>query len=182
MNSGIIAKRYARALLTFSVEKGVEDVVYENMSNLCESYLEVKEFKNALLIPILPESKKIGLIESACGGPISDELKRFLILILKQKREYLLHSIALVFINLYNEFKNMSICRLTTAQPASEEVINNLKVLVSKKTGGSVKIRNVVNSNIIGGFVFEMNFLRLDASLSTQLATIKRELTSQNAN
>ena len=182
MNRGIIAKRYARALLSFSVEKGVEDAVYENMSNLCESYLEIKEFRNALLIPIMTDSKKIGLIETACGGPISEELKSFLSLILKQNRVYLLHSIAFIFIDLYNEYKNMTICRLTTAQPASEEVINNLKVLVSKKTGGSVKIRNVVNSNIIGGFVFEMNFLRLDASLSTQLATIKRELTSQNAN
>lgn len=181
MNRGIIAKRYARALLSFSVEKGVEDAVYENMSSLCESYLEVKEFRNALLIPILPDNKKTELIESACGGTIPDELKRFLLLILKQNRVYLLHSIAFIFIDLYNEYKNMSICRLTTAQPASEEVINNLKVLVSKKTGGSVKIKNIVNSNIIGGFVFEMNYLRLDASLSTQLATIKRELTSQHS-
>ena len=181
MNRGIIAKRYARALLSFSVEKGVEDAVFENMSNLCESYLEVKEFRNALLTPILPDNKKIGLIETACGGPVSDELKRFLLLILKQNRVYLLHSIAFIFIELYNKYNNMSICRLTTAQPASDEVINNLKVLVTKKTGGSVKIKNIVNSNIIGGFVFEMNYLRLDASLSTQLATIKKELTSQHS-
>lgn len=182
MNRGIIAKRYARALLSFSVEKGVEDAVYKNMSHLCESYLEVKEFRNALIIPILGDNKKIGLIETACGGTIPDELKRFFSLILKQNREYLLHSVALIFINLYNEYKNMTICRLTTAQPASEEVLNNIKILVSKKSGGPVKINNVVNSNIIGGFVFEMNYLRLDASLSTQLETIKRELTSENAN
>jgi F0F1-type ATP synthase delta subunit len=43
-------------------------------------------------------------------------------------------------------------------------------------------VNNVVNSNIIGGFIFEMNYKRLDASLSTQLETIKRELTSENAN
>jgi F-type H+-transporting ATPase subunit delta len=182
MNRGIIAKRYARALLSFSVEKGVEDAVYKNMSHLCESYLEVKEFRNALIIPILGENKKIELIETACGGTIPDELKRFLTLILKQNREYLLHSVALIFINLYNEYKNMTICRLTTAQPASEEVMNNVTALVSGKTGGPVKINNVVNSNIIGGFVFEMNYLRLDASLSTQLETIKRKLTSENAN
>ena len=76
----------------------------------------------------------------------------------------------------------MTICRLTTAQPASEEVINSVKALVSGNTGGSVKVNNVVNSNIIGGFIFEMNYKRLDASLSTQLETIKRELTSENAN
>lgn len=182
MNRGIIAKRYARALLSFSAEKGVEDAVFENMSNLCESYLEVKEFRNALLSPVLPDNKKIGLLETACGGPVPDELKRFLLLILKQNRVYLLHSIAFIFTDLYNKYKNMSICRLTTAQPATEEILDNLKVLVSKKTGGSVKIRNVVDSNIIGGFVFELNYKRLDASLSTQLAAIKRELASQNVN
>jgi len=182
MNRGIIAKRYARALLSFSVEKGIEDAVYKSMSILCESYLEVKEFRNALIIPILSDEKKIGLIETACGGTIPDELKRFLSLILKQNREDLLHSredllhsIALIFISFYNEYKNVTICRLTTAQPASEEVINSVKALVSGNTGGSVMVNNVVNSNIIGGFIFEMNHKRLDASLSTQLETIKRE-------
>jgi F-type H+-transporting ATPase subunit delta len=182
MNRGIIAKRYARALLSHAIEKGVEDIVYKNMSHLCMSYLEVKEFRNSLIIPVLEDDKKIGLIETACGGTIPDELKQFLLLMLKQKRENLLHSVALIFINLYNEYKNMTICRLTTAQPASEEIINNITALVSGKTGGPVKINNVVNSKIIGGFIFEMNYLRLDASLSTQLETIKRELTSENAN
>lgn len=182
MNRGIIAKRYARALLFFSVEKGVEDAVYKSISILCESYLEVKEFRNALIIPILSDDKKIGLIETACGGTIPDELKRFLSLVLKQNREDLLHSIALMFISFYNEYKNVTICRLTTAQPASEEVIDSVKALISNNTGGSVKVNNVVNSKIIGGFIFEMNYKRLDASLSTQLEAIKRELTSENAN
>ena len=176
MNRGIIAKRYAKALLSFSTERGIEDSVYKNMRLLSESFMEVKEFCNVLSIPILSNEKKIGLIETACGGKISNELKKFLSLLLRQKREYLLQSISLIYIALYNKIKNMTVCKLTTAEALTKDVEDHIKALISAKTKGDVEINNIVNPQIIGGFVFEIDYKRLDASISSQITKIKREL------
>ena len=176
MNRGIIAKRYAKALLSFSTESGIEDSVYKNMRLLSESFMEVKELCNVLIIPILSDEKKIGLIETACGGEISNELKKFLSLLLRQKREYLLQSVSLIYIALYNKTKNMTVCKLTTAETLSKDVENHIKALVSSKTKGAVELNNIVNPEIIGGFVFEVDYRRLDASISSQITKIKREL------
>lgn len=180
MNSGIISNRYAKALLSYALEKGVEDKIYTHMRHLAQSFQEVPELKSSLESPVLTVEIKVSLTNTAAGGNVSDEFKRFTDLVYNNKREHLLHSIALKYINLYNKNKNISICSLVTAVPISDEIEDTIKKLIIGKTHGSVELQKSINPDILGGFVFELNYNRLDASVATQLNRIKRQFLVMN--
>jgi len=180
MNRGIISTRYAKALLSYALERGVEDEVYTQIIQLSQSFNEVPELEKSLASPILSAENKVSLVRTASGSAVSDEFDRFINLVLINKREYLLHSISLMYTNLYHKYKNISVCNLVTAVPVSNEVEERIKKLITDKTHGSVELKKSVNPDILGGFVFELNYNRLDASIATQLKRIKKQFLAIN--
>jgi len=180
MNSGIISTRYAKALLSYAMEKGTEDEIYKQISNLSQSFKEVHELKSSLESPILSPGTKVNLVHTAAGGKVSAEFVRFIDLVFHNKREHLFRSIALMYIGLYHKSKNISVCSLVTAVPISNEIEKKIIKLITGKTHGSVELRKSVNPDILGGFVFELNFNRLDASVTTQLNRIKKQFLIMN--
>ena len=60
MNTGVISKRYAKALYLFAKESKQEKLVYREMSTLADSYLQVPalRLRSAVLrpqaLPLLP--------------------------------------------------------------------------------------------------------------------------------
>lgn len=180
MNSGIISNRYAKALLSYALEKGVEDEVYKQIRHLSQSFKEVAELKSSLESPILSMENKVSLVKTAAGGNVTYEFVKFTDLVFCNKREHLLHSITLMYISLYHKHKNISVCSLVTAVPISNEIEEKIKRLIIDKTHGSVELQESVNPDILGGFVFELNFNRLDASVATQLSRIKKQFIAMN--
>ncbi|MFA6894599.1 MAG: F0F1 ATP synthase subunit delta [Bacteroidales bacterium] len=180
MDRGIISTRYAKALLSFSIEKGVEDDVYIQTKSLLKSLNEVPELEMYLSSPVISHEDKILMIKTAVGGKITDDFERFLKLVLLNKREYFLCYIVLKYNTLYYKAKNISICNLVTSIPISDDVEEKIKCLISDKTHGLVELKKSINPDIIGGFIFEFNFNRLDASVATQINSIKKQILEIN--
>jgi F-type H+-transporting ATPase subunit delta len=180
MNRGIISTRYAKALLSYALEKGVEEKVYSQVSQLSKCFFEVPDFEKTLTSPIHSQETKISLVITAAGGVVSDEFVRFTEIVFHNKREYLLQNMALAYIFLYHKYKNISICSLITAVPTSGDVEDKVKKLISGKTHGFVELEKSVDPEIQGGFIFELNFNRLDASVSTQLNRIRKQFIAMN--
>jgi F-type H+-transporting ATPase subunit delta len=76
--------------------------------------------------------------------------------------------------SLYRKEKNIVVVRLTTAQPVDEAVCGKVSaaLLDSKAT---VEMQNIVDEGIIGGFIYETETHRLDASIRRQLRDIEAE-------
>jgi F-type H+-transporting ATPase subunit delta len=51
---------------------------------------------------------------------------------------------------------------------------------VKELTGTGAKIKNVINKDIIGGFILRVGDLQYDASVSRNLNRLKRELTNNS--
>ncbi len=180
MNRGIISSRYAKALLSYALEKGAEDDVYLKMKQLSSCFFEVPDLEPALSSPVLASADKVSIIRTASGNIKNNEFDQFIDLVIKNNREYLLHLISLAYIGLYLKKKNVSICSLITAVPVTEEIEAKISGLISNKTHGSVEFRKIVDPDILGGFVFELDYNRFDASVATQLKRIKRQLEAIN--
>jgi len=52
--------------------------------------------------------------------------------------------------------------------------------MVENTTGGTIEMEKVIDPEIIGGFMFEVDFVRWDASISGQLRRIKKEYIEKN--
>jgi len=180
MNRGIISTRYAKALLSYALEKGADEAVYLKMNQLSRCFFEVQEFEKTLSSPVVTASDKFSIIRTASGNLTSDEFDRFINLVTRNNRENLLRSISLCYIKLYQKKKNVSICNLITAVPVTEEVESKISKMIIDKTHGTVELKKSVNPGILGGFIFELNYNRLDASVATQLKRIKRQFEAIN--
>lgn len=181
MYIGVISMRYAKALLAYADEAGAEDAVYHEARVLAESFSNVPELRQALDSPVLPAETKLKLIcEAAGGGSVSKELKRFVKLVLEERREKFLQFMIMSYIDLYRKQKNISVGKITTVCPVSEEVVNRIRALVVEKTHGTVEFKTRIDPNLEGGFIFEIGTYRLDASIANQIRRVKRQFIAKN--
>lgn len=130
--------------------------------------------------PVLPVDKKTELIRTAGGGRTSEVFDRFVWLVLHNRRERYLQSISLMYLDLYRKLNRISTGRLETAVPVTPETERKIIDLIASETNGKVELKTSVKPELLGGFVFEMDSERLDASIATQLRNIKKQFVEKN--
>ena len=176
MDIGIISTRYARALLKSTSGAELEKQVYQEMMTLAKSYAEVPALRQAIDNPMLAKEKKQQLLETAVGEAPSDLTKAFLALVLKENREPMMQFIALSYVSLYRQQKNIINGRLITATAVSPATEQKMRQMVESKTNGTVEFETEVNPDIIGGFILEYDTYRMDASVKSKLNNILNTL------
>ena len=175
MDAGIISHRYAKAIYQFAFKYNEEDLLRKELKNLSEQFLAVSGLQKSLNDPTISSSVKIDLLTTAVGKEISDTYKKVIRLIVKNKRAHYMKSIALMYDTVYRKAKSMVIMKLVTTEPASNEVKNKLVDLV-KQDIDQVEFITETNADIIGGFILEIEDLRLDACIKNQLNQLRLEL------
>lgn len=180
MNTGLIPVRYATALLDFANANNMQDRVYTEAKAITKSFFQFNELRTVLDNPVLVKAEKRKIILLAAGENISKPLEKFLDLLLENNRENYLLSIALKYIDLFRKQKNIYYGKLTTASPVNATVEKRLKAMVENTTGGTIEMEKVVDKDILGGFMFEVDFVRWDASISGQLRRIKKDYIERN--
>ncbi|MCM1178431.1 MAG: F0F1 ATP synthase subunit delta [Bacteroidales bacterium] len=182
MDTGIVAKRYAKALLKYTVETGGGEKVFGQSMRLLENLAGIPELRALLDNPVsVSDARKYGLIAAAAGGDgqICNELERFVKLVIEHRRIQLLSRILVSFIDQYRESKGIRTGRLTTAVP-DPELEKKLKEMAHERIGGNAEFTTKVDPSIIGGFIFELDGYRMDASTATQIARVRRQFTEKN--
>lgn len=180
MNTGVIATRYAKALLEYAKMQGKEENVYVEVKALARHYSDMPDLKRAIDNPVLSVKDKLDvLLKATEGKPASEEIKRFLALVLKERREKFLQFMVWSYIDLYQKDKNILLGKLITAVP-SEKLVKQLEELVVKQTNGYLEIEQRVDPKLIGGYIFEVEGYRMDASVANQLERVKQQFIARN--
>lgn len=180
MYIGALSMRYAKALLAFANDAGVAATVYQEALTLQRSYRRVPELQRAMENPVMTVPDKLKVLLQASGSNPTEQLDKFFRLVLKEKRERYLLYIIRSFIDLYRKQEKIRVGRLTTAVPMAEEEIDRIRKIVVDHAGGTAEFVTKVDSSIEGGFIFEINTYRLDASVANQMQRIKRQFIEKN--
>lgn len=180
MNTGLIPVRYATALLDFANSSDMQDRVYTEAKSVTQSYFKFSELRTVLDNPVLAKAEKRKIITMAAGGDVSKPFDKFLDLLLENNRENHLLSIALKYIDIFRKQKNIHYGKLTTASTIDATTEKRLIAMVENTTGGTIEMEKVIDPEILGGFMFEVDFVRWDASISGQLRRIKKEYSEKN--
>jgi F-type H+-transporting ATPase subunit delta len=176
MNAGLIAHRYARALLKYAKETQTEDLVYSQVSSLVKSFQDVPKFRDALeRNPDLSLENKLALIGTALNSDICEEFRRFIRLVDQHSRMVFFSRMLTAYMERYREMKNIRIGTLIIAAP-QEDLQNRLESMVSADMGGTVNLSTKVDESLIGGFVLQVGDLRMDASVAGQFQRIRNAL------
>ncbi|WP_281698107.1 F0F1 ATP synthase subunit delta [Hallella colorans] len=176
MDLGVISVRYARALLKSAMALKQDAEVYQEMQMLYNSYLQVPQLRFTIDNPMLSKEKKQDIVETAAGGNICEQTRRFFHLVLKEGREEKLQLMAASYITLYRRENNITRGKLITAVAVSDQIETKMKQMVEHKTNGTVEFNTEVDPDIIGGFILEYDTYRMDASVKSKLNNILIQL------
>jgi F-type H+-transporting ATPase subunit delta len=175
MNDSLISVRYSRALFQSALEKKIIDKVNQDMifiSEICKTP-EAKEF---LTSPIIIPSKKTAILHKMLEGNIEPISLSLVDLTVKNGRERYLPSIARVFIHETMKYKGITESVLTTAVKVNTKVKKQITDLISEVFSTKVELEEIIDPEIIGGFILRIDDNYIDASIKNKLRKIKKEL------
>lgn len=181
MDVGVLAVRYAKALLDYALGEGVAEEVYSRMNVLGDCFAANPALSSTLEDPLLSRQEKLDLLSVASGdGKVKEVLENFFSLVIERRRENYLRSAALSYIDLYRKEKGIAVVRITTAVPLEKEMEEKILAKVSGMLGKRIELLKSVDPAIEGGFIFDIDDYRMDASVAAQLRRIRRSLLDKN--
>ena len=176
MKSTKSASRYAKALLELAIEQQKLESIESNMSRILAAAKETNEFQVFLDSPIINLDKKVAVLNSLFGEfePLT---LSFLALITKNGRERLITEIAQSYISQVKEFKGIIPISITSARKLDEATKATILAKINASVTGTLEITELIDESLIGGFIVTMGDKQIDASVASQLARMKQELT-----
>ncbi|MCH5241220.1 MAG: F0F1 ATP synthase subunit delta [Muribaculaceae bacterium] len=178
MDNGLIPRRYAKALYKFALEKGETKRIYDLSKQVIESFRENPDLQKVLSNPFISDADKENLLLSAAGE--KDEIfDQFVKLIISQKRVEFAQAMMLAYRDIYRKENHISQAKITTASKLDESRMKKLRQLVTDAFKDSqLEFSEAVDPSLIGGFVIDVDSVRMDASLSHELEQLRQTLLS----
>lgn len=173
------ALRYAKALLSLSVEKSLTDAVQSDMQTIVSLFSNSAEVGVFLENPTLTHTAKQNAL-SKLLPQLSPESKQLINLLAKNNRIDLLDEVATAYLKLLRTHQGQATATVTTAVALTPSL--EKKVLEKAKSLSSAQLTlvNHVDPSLIGGFILRIGDLQYNASVAHQLEQMKRELTQTN--
>ena len=110
---------------------------------------------------------------------LEPEISRLVTLLVANNRighvKFILHR----FIEMYNASRDRHVASLKTVVPAPE-LEKRIEDLLQDRLGGEIILHTEIDPSIIGGFKLTVDDRMLDASVSSQLEEIRRQLLDKN--
>jgi len=182
MNEGLIPRRYAKALLIVSKEKGEEKSMYSLMKNLTDSFMTLSGLNDTLNNPYIPVADKAALIRTAAGHVEESKslLDDFIKLLVENKRIGMTSLIAWSFVDLYRQENRIYKVDVESASPLDDKETKRLKEAIAAHLhGGVMEYDMTVNPDLIGGFTVRVGNEKVDASVSNELKQLRLNLISK---
>jgi F-type H+-transporting ATPase subunit delta len=168
------ASRYVKSLLGLAVEQNALEAVHADMQLFAKVCAENRQFELLLRNPIVKHDKKRDILERVFKGKVHPLTMAIFDIITKKNSEPLLPAIAREFHMAYNVYKGVGSAIITTAVPLDAslraEIERIAKGLSDKK---QVELKEIVDADIIGGFVLEVGDKQIDASMKNKLNALK---------
>ncbi len=168
------AIRYAKAILSLSLDLKKADTINNDMQLIASTIEENNELQLLLNSPVIKsEAKKLTLV--AIFDKKVDKTSLDLInLLVENKRLPLLSEVAKQYILLYDEHKGSQIAEVTTAVPLTDSLEEKVLAKIEEIIGKKVSLENVIDPTIIGGFILRVGDKQFDASILGKMNNLRR--------
>ena len=176
INSSKVAKRYAKALLDYSIAKHEEDNFVQEISSLVEVVRENPDLRALLHSPIVRMEIKHKVLQEVFSQR-SAILNLLIEILVENKRVSNLYDIAREYIIQYNRYKGKTTAYLTTAVELPETLkAQFVQKAIALSGGKKITLESRVEPQLIGGFILRIDDLQYNASIAHKLYGIKEQL------
>ena len=176
MNESLITVRYVKAFYQLAEEVKIQDKVRNDIEFILNCINQSPEFQIFIDTPLLKVSEKLEFIDKLFHKQVDDLTLQFLSLLMRNKREMFLKSICHYYLHYYKKIIGLKEATIVTAIPLKPEHRKEIFEFITRKLKLKLELSEKVNTDIIGGFILQIEDQQINASLQHQLNKIKREL------
>jgi F-type H+-transporting ATPase subunit delta len=175
MNDSHISGRYAKALFKSARDMDLIDKISGDM-DLINEICRVKDFMNMIETPSVSTEQKRSVILDILKDKINPLTEGLIKLVMENKRETYLPAIARNYKAIYKNFKGIKTASLVTATKLEDKMVKKIRDLIIKTYDAKVDLTTEVDETLIGGFILTIEDRQYDASISSGLKKIKKQL------
>jgi F-type H+-transporting ATPase subunit delta len=178
MSNSMVAKRYALALLKIAKETDSLGVIEEELRVVKEVVQYNPELKAILNSSKLSIEKKKEILKTAFASVNVNVLNTLLILIDRHREDQII-DLANEFLELANEEMGIAEAEVYSTRELTDAEREAISSVFAAKIGKkSLKIENIVDSNLLGGIRLRIGNRIYDGSLRGKLDRLERKLLS----
>jgi len=175
MNQSKITIRYAKALFDLSLERKVLERVKDDMALLDKVCHESPDLTRMLHSPVINVDKKHKVMHKIFESSMDKLTMNFIDIISRKRREYYIDGIASAFVSLYKEYIGLKTAYITTAIPLAEADKAGVMAILRTLTGKDIELVEKLKSEIIGGFILEMDNYQVDQSVTAKFKELRKD-------
>jgi len=170
-----VANRYAKALFDLAIDKSFIEAIKDDAGLIQKVCKENREFVLMLRSPVIKDSKKGAIVKAIFESKLHELTYKFLIIIIRNGREYLIPEIANQLIYIYKKHKNIIDVMLTTAAKVDNETKKQIVDLMQDRSGAEIDLTEEIDEELIGGFIVSTEDRQYDASVLRQIQNLNKE-------
>ena len=173
MNNYRINNHYAKALMLFAQEQGVEDRVAEDMRLVSDVWVENRELNALFANPVIKGEKKVGIVKEIFDGKVSKETLLFLVFVARKNRTIYMRGIADAYVEMWRDYRGIVKSDLVTHQPIDEVARKMVTEMVANYTGKTVELHDRTDPKMLGSFKLEFDGKMYDARIRTKIKRLR---------
>lgn len=174
---GLVAKRYARALLDIGIASSTYTTMQRQVRDLANLYTKSADLRLVVSNPgISVRERRDVMNEVATKSGFGPMVRNFAMLLLDNDRFDHISSIADELDELVDIQDGNVRAHVTTASPLKDSQVAVIKGAIAKLTGKNVLLDTAVDPEILGGVVTRVGSTVYDGSIRTQLETIRESI------
>ena len=167
---------YAGSLLELATEQNQADAIGQELASIQEILQQNKSFRLYLLDPGISNDERGQTIKRIFGDSIPPLLRNFLGVLNEKNRLGTLGEIADAYHTMLDERSGKIEVDVTVASRLSAEQLEEVRQRVSTALKKDAVVHQYVDESIIGGLVIRVQDKLIDASVKSQLASMKEQL------
>ena len=175
MQNQKVSKRYAKALFDRAKEEMQLDAVLSDLSLISTILADSNNFFQTLKSPVIKQLVKQNIIKTVFEKKLNILTLNFLNLIIHKGREGELPRIITEYQSLYNISNNIVVAEVVSAKPLDSDLRGMIKEKINDSS--NVKLEEIIDPNLIGGFIITSGDKQYDASVKKQLNKLKQAFT-----
>ena len=177
MSQGMIARRYAKALVNLAENEKDLDNTGKHLNSITEVYKENLELRQVLSDTKVSSGIKLEILKDVLSkikvSKLVDTFSRYL---LAKRRIDFLPDIERAFNLLLQEKLGRIEAKVTTASELPKDTVKKLVDAISSYSGKEIEVNVTIDPSIIGGIVTRIGSTVIDGSVQTYLNQIRQSI------
>ena len=177
MSSTKIARRYARALAETCDDSANHGVIQKQLADFASLWDSSAELRSLIKNPVIEVEKKREVLEAVnTKAMVAPTTRRFLGVLLERGRLDAIADISEAFTVLMDEQDKRLRAEVRSAVPLEAADLTRIQASLERITGKTVSLDTQVAPELLGGVQVQIGNQVLDASIRSQLDSIKDRL------